>query len=63
MAVVEDDKPRNKVVKTYPNGYFHIAMAEVLTLGGEFYLYVIIDRTSKAAFLQVVQDATCMVTA
>lgn len=52
---VEGDKPLKNKFKSYPIGYFHIDIAEVQTAEGKLYLYVAIDRTSKFAFVQLVQ--------
>lgn len=52
---VEGDKPPKNKFKSYPIGYFHIDIAEVQTAEGKLYLYVAIDRTSKFAFVQLVQ--------
>jgi transposase InsO family protein len=38
--------------------FFHIDIAEVRTAQGKLYLYVAIDRTSKFAFVQLVEKAT-----
>ena len=51
---MEGDKPDKKKFKSYPIGYFHIDIAEVQTAEGKLYLYVAIDRTSKFAFVQLV---------
>src|SRR6201999_465833 len=55
---VEGSKPSKKKFKTYPIGYFHIDIAEVQTAEGKLYLFVAVDRTSKFAFLQLVEQAT-----
>nr|WP_152338403.1 IS481 family transposase [Pseudorhizobium flavum]CAD6598865.1 IS481 family transposase [Pseudorhizobium flavum]CAD6599078.1 IS481 family transposase [Pseudorhizobium flavum] len=55
---VEGDKPAKKKFKSYPIGYFHIDIAEVQTAEGKLYLFVAIDRTSKFAFVQLVEKAT-----
>jgi transposase InsO family protein len=55
LPEVEGDKPAKKKFKTYPIGYFHIDIAEVQTAEGKLYLYVAIDRTSKFAFVQLVE--------
>jgi len=55
---VEGDKPSRKKFKTYAIGYSHIDLAEVQTAEGKLYLYVAIDRTSKFAFVQLVERAT-----
>ncbi len=54
---VTDDKPPKKKFKRYPIGYFHIDIAEVHTAEGKLHLYVAIDRTSKFAFVQLVDKA------
>ncbi len=51
------DKPAKKKFKRYPIGYFHIDIAEVRTAEGKLYLFVAIDRTSKFAFVQLVERA------
>ncbi|OYR12114.1 integrase core domain protein [Brucella thiophenivorans] len=55
---VEGDKPSKKKFKAYAIGYFHIDLAEVQTAEGKLYLYVANDRTSKFAFIQLVERAT-----
>lgn len=47
-----------KKFKTYPIGYFHIDLTEVRTEEGKLFLFVAIDRTSKFAFVRLVQRAT-----
>jgi len=47
-----------KKFKSYPIGYFHVDIAEVHTAQGKLYLFVAIDRTSKFAFVQLVEKAT-----
>ncbi len=54
LPEVEGDKPDKKKFKSCPIGYFHIDIAEVQTAEGRLYLYVAIDRTSKFAFVQLV---------
>ena len=54
---VTGDKPAKKKFKRYPIGYFHIDIAEVQTKEGKLHLYVAIDRTSKFAFVQLVDKA------
>src|SRR5215831_7271122 len=54
---VDGDKPAKKAFKAYPVGYFHIDIAEVQTAEGKLYLFVAIDRTSKFAFVQLVEKA------
>ncbi len=58
LPEVEGDKPAKKAFKAYPIGYFHIDIAEVQTAEGKLYLFVAIDRTSKFAFVQLVDKAT-----
>ena len=54
---VERDKRPKKKFRSYPIGYFHIDIAEVQTAEGKLYLFVAIDRTSKFAFVQLVDKA------
>ena len=58
LPEIQGDKPAKQVFKSYPIGYFHIDIAEVQTAEGKLYLFVAIDRTSKFAFTQLVQEAT-----
>jgi transposase InsO family protein len=51
-----DAKPKAKF-KAYPIGYFHIDIAEVSTQEGKLRLFVAIDRTSKFAFVRLVESA------
>jgi transposase InsO family protein len=57
LVDVEGDKPAKKKFKPYPIGFFHIDIAEVQTAEGKLYLFVAIDRTSKFAFVQLVEKA------
>src|SRR5246127_5420905 len=57
LPKVEGDKPAKKRFKVYPIGYFHIDIAEVQTAEGKLYLFVAIDRTSKFAFVRLVNTA------
>lgn len=52
------DKPTRRTFKAYPIGFFHIDIAEVRTAEGKLYLFIAIDRTSKFAFVQLVEKAT-----
>jgi transposase-like protein len=54
---VEGDKPARRKFKSYPIGFFHIDIAEVQTAEGKLYLFVAIDRTSKFAFVPLVEAA------
>jgi hypothetical protein len=60
---VEDGKGIKRKFKTYPIGYFHIDIAEVRTAEGRLYLFVVIDRTSKFAFIELHKKATRRVAA
>ena len=55
---VEGDKPAKRAFKAYPIGFFHIDIAEVQTAEGKLYLFVAINRTSKFAFVQLVEKVT-----
>jgi transposase InsO family protein len=57
LPEVEDDKPAKRTFKPYPIGFFHIDIAELQTAEGKLYLIVAIDRTSKFAFVQLVDKA------
>ena len=57
LPEVTGDKELKRKFKTYPIGYFHIDIAEVRTAEGKLYLYVAIDRTSKFAFVRLVNKA------
>lgn len=50
--------PARKKFKTYPIGYFHVDLTEVRTEEGKLSLFVAVDRTSKFAFAQLVEQAT-----
>ncbi len=50
-------KPNRKKFERYPIGYFHIDLTEVRTVEGKLHLFVAIDRTSKFAFVELVD--TC----
>ena len=49
-------KPKKKF-KADPIGYVHIDIAEVRTEEGKLHMFVAIDRTSKAAFVQLHERA------
>lgn len=57
LPEVEGDKPVRKKFKPYPIGFFHLDLAEVRTAEGKLYLFVAIDRTSKFAFVRLVERA------
>jgi len=57
LPEVEGGKRKTKKFDRYPIGYFHIDLAEVRTAEGKLYLFVAIDRTSKFAFVQLVERA------
>ena len=54
---VEGEKEPKRKFKAYPIGFFHVDIAEVQTAEGKLYLFVAIDRTSKFAFTQLVEQA------
>ena len=53
LPAMEGDKTGRKTFKAYPIGYFHIDIAEVRTGEGKLYMLVVIDRTSKFAFVEL----------
>ena len=50
----EEKKPKKRF-KKYPIGCFHIDITEVRTEEGKLYLFVAIDRTSKFAYVELVE--------
>ena len=52
---MEGDKPAKKKFRQYPIGYFHIDIAEVRTEEGKLYMFVAIDRTSKFAYVELLE--------
>jgi transposase InsO family protein len=57
LPEIKGDKPARKRFASYPIGYFHIDLAEVSTAEGKLRLFVAIDRTSKFAFVRLVESA------
>jgi hypothetical protein len=57
LPEVEGNKLGRKKFERYPIGYFHVDLAEVRTAEGKLYLFVAIDRTSKFAFVELVERA------
>ena len=57
LPQVEGDKPSKKRFKPCSIGFFHIDIAEVRVGEGKLYLFVAIDRTSKFAFVRIVEKA------
>lgn len=55
LPEVEEDKKLKKKFKAYSIGYFHIDIAEVRTEEGKLYLFVAIDRTSKFAYVELLE--------
>ena len=61
LPEIEGDKPAKQKFRRYPIGFFHIDIAEVRTAEGKLYLFVGIDRTSKFAFVQLVDRANTVI--
>jgi transposase InsO family protein len=57
LPEVEGDHPQKKRFKAYPIGYVHIDIAQVSTAEGKLSLLVAVDRTSKFAFVRLVESA------
>ena len=55
---VEGEASAKCKFKAYPVGYFHIDIAEVRTVQGRLYLLVAIDRTSRFAFVELLEATT-----
>ena len=62
LPQIEGDKQKKKF-KKYPIGYVHIDIAELRTAEGKLYMFVAIDRTSKFAFVRLVEKAGKMAAA
>lgn len=60
---MEGEKPKRAKFKRYPIGFVHIDIAEMRTEEGKLYLFVAIDRTSKFAFVKLVEKAGKMAAA
>jgi transposase InsO family protein len=58
LPEIEGNRPTKTAFKAYPIGFFDIDIAEVQTAEGKLYRLVAIDRTSKFAFVQLVESAT-----
>ena len=56
LPEIEGDMPAKKKFARYPIGYFHIDIAEVRTEEGKLYLFVAIDRTSKFAYVELLEQ-------
>jgi transposase InsO family protein len=64
LPLASDGKSRTKKkFKQYPIGYLHLDFAEVRTEEGKLYLFVAVDRTSKAAFAELQPKATKAISA
>jgi transposase InsO family protein len=57
LPEIEGEKAAKTKFKSYPIGFFHIDIAEVQTAEGKLYMFVAIDRTSKFAFVRLVEKA------
>jgi transposase InsO family protein len=57
LPELDQKKKEKKKFKSYPIGYFHIDIAEVRTEEGKMYLYVAVDRTSKFAYVELLEKA------
>jgi hypothetical protein len=57
LPEVEGSRPGRKKFARYPIGHFHVDLAAVRTAEGKLCLFVAIDRTSKFAFVELVERA------
>jgi hypothetical protein len=57
LPELEGHKPKRQKFKRYPNGFFHIDIAELQTAESKLYLFVGIDRTATFAVAQLVEMA------
>ena len=60
LPEIDGDKPKKQRFAGYAIGYVHIDIAEVSTAEGKLRLFVAIDRTSKFAFVRLVESASKM---
>jgi transposase-like protein len=58
LPQIKEEGQQKKKFKAYPIGYLHIDIAEVSTAEGKLYMYVAIDRTSKFAYVELLERAT-----
>lgn len=58
LHALEASAVKKKMFKTCPIGYFHIGLTEVLAEQGDLCLFIAVDRTSKFAFVRLVEKAT-----
>lgn len=63
LPEVTGDKTPKRKFKACPIGYFHIDIAEVQTAEGKLRPFVVIDLTSKFAFVELQEQAGKMITA
>ncbi len=61
LPEVEGTAPTRRKFKSYPLGYFHIDIAEVHTPEDRLYLLVAVNRTTKFAFVELHEKATCSI--
>ena len=57
LPEVEVNKPTKEKFRSYPIGFFHVDIAELRSAEGKLYLFVVIDRTSRFAFVQLLSCA------
>ncbi len=57
LPQVEGEASPKRKFKAYPIGFFHVDIAEVQTAQGKLHLFVAIDRASKFAVAQLVDEA------
>ena len=57
LPQVQGDEPKKQRFASYAIGCFHIDIAEVSTAQGKLRLFVAINRTSKFAFVRLVESA------
>ena len=54
----ENKTPETKTFIEYPIGYFYVDMAQVNTEEGRLYMFVVIERTSKFAYVELQEKST-----
>lgn len=57
LPEVEGTTPAKEEFHSYPIGFFHLNIADLRIAESNLYLFVVIDRTSKFALVQVLEHA------
>jgi len=55
---IDGEVSATRIFESYSIGHFYIYLAKALTVEGKLYMFVVIDRTSKFAFVELHERAT-----